>query len=44
MTLSDNNESITLIEYGEPKQVTLTPEQHTYIKEKVNREKGGEIN
>ena len=42
MTLSDNKESITLIEYGEPKQVTLTPEQHTYIKEKVNREKGRE--
>ena len=34
--MSDNNPSITLQEYGEAKEVELTPEQHTYIKEKIN--------
>ena len=36
MTLLDNKEPIILTEYGDPEEVTLTPEQHTYIKEKIN--------
>ena len=36
MILSVNNLSITLQEYGEAEEVELTPEQHTYIKEKIN--------
>ena len=36
MTLLDNKESITLKEHGDSKEVVLTPEQHKYIKEKIN--------
>ena len=32
----DNKEPITLKEHGDSKKVTLTPEQHKYIKEKIN--------
>ena len=34
--MSDNKEPITVKEYGDPKKVTLTPEQYKYIREKIN--------